>query len=140
MERAETPQPCKHRAASMNFLLSILVTVALCMTGCTVTCPDGTRIAKGVDTGIVRARFGDPDAVAQGSDGQLRFTSPEDALPACRPWAVTEWCYLSSNARFHFEMGRLEAVYPLGDGNLRSLVERLVELRETRHPAPEVNP
>src|SRR5579862_4337798 len=97
--------------------------------GCSLKCPDGRWIRQGVEPTAVRARYGMPDAVAEGSEHNLRFWTAEGLPENCRAMAVTEYYYLDANARFHFETDRLMSVSPLGSDSLRSVVERQVELR-----------
>jgi hypothetical protein len=101
------------------------------LSGCAISCPDGSSISRGVDEATVQTRFGLPDAISDTSGDQRRFYSPfnrpEDEWPRT---AAKEFYYLRSTSAFRFQGGKLVAVYSIQNSDLRSLVERIVERTE----------
>ena len=122
-----------------NLLCAALISPAFCLgVGCTMQCPDGTRIQEGTYASTVEERYGEPDISAKTFPNAQRFyVRGERQEPGCGndPTPLTYY-YLDRHEAFEFVRDQLVSVRSIEDDERSDLQARVDDFRKQHDPGP----
>ena len=101
--------------------LAATIVLALAHGGCTVGCPDGSRLTTGMDEQAVVRKIGSPDVVEERSGAIARLYVPADPPKEIREVQTTVFYYMPKDLSVVFRNGRVSDCSRISAGDLDAL-------------------